>query len=71
MPIVLLKSQKTIAHLHLLTFQLLEYQWSEGEFDEQTSSDLNRRLQQVYDWGNLNASYQNCWLNQTSDMNRQ
>ena len=55
MPIVLLKSQKTIAHLHLLTFQLLEYQWSEGEFDEQTSSDLNRRLQQVYDWGNLNA----------------
>ena len=38
-------------------FQLLEYQWSEGEFDKfhnQTSSDLTRRFRQVYDWGNLN-----------------
>ena len=33
------------------TFQLLEYQWSEGK---QTSSDPTRRFQQFYDWGNLN-----------------
>ena len=36
-------------------FQLLEYQWSEGEFDKQTSSKPTRRFWQVYDWGNLNG----------------
>ena len=35
-------------------FQLLEYQWSEGKFDKQTSSDPTRRFRQFYDWGNLN-----------------
>ena len=28
-------------------FQLLEYQWSEGKFDIQTSSDPTRRFQQL------------------------
>ena len=36
-------------------FQLLEYQWSEGKFDKQTSSDPTRRFRQVYDWSNLNG----------------
>ena len=36
--------------LWLETLQLLEYQWSEGEFDKhkQTSSDPTRRFRQVY-----------------------
>ena len=41
-------------------FQLLEYQWSEGKFDKQTSSDPTRRFRQFYDWGNLNGWGQNC-----------
>ena len=43
---------------HFQPFQLLEYQWREGKFDEQTSSKP-RTVQQVYDWGNLNASNRN------------
>ena len=30
--------------LHPKPFQLLEYQWSEGEVDKQTSSDPTRRF---------------------------
>ena len=41
--------------LYTGTFQLLEYQWSEGKFDKQTSSDPTRRFRQFYDWGNLNV----------------
>ena len=35
--------------LYLTSFQLLEYQWSEGKFDKQTSSNLTRRFRQFYD----------------------
>ena len=49
---------ETSQELRMLSrsFQLLEYQWSEGKFDKQTSSDPTRRFRQFYDWGNLNGS---------------
>ena len=50
---------QTLQELRLLSrsFQLLEYQWLEGEFDKhkQTSSNPTRRFWEFYDWGNLNA----------------